>query len=272
MNPDLSRRRMLASAAALGTAALAGCSTDAIGRDGSADETAPEPRPPDGTLAEAGWERFKTAPVEEETTADAPLGREVTVTASGTNYYYEDARLRRRVRERTFGAVDEPLRVFFAGKLALDPNLLGAPFDVGSERVLDVVQRQAESSYERELSEMGLEGFSLVEESTLDVATGEEARLRRYESTYPYDDYEVPVTENSTHTVEGGELRYGSLLALWERDDRVLVAGGSYPGENYATTEQVDVMAGVTATVDIDLELAPDEYRADLRDLVARVE
>ena len=272
MRRDLSRRQALASAAAIGTAALGGCSTDAIGRDGSTDESAPEPRPPEGALADEGWERFKTGPIDETTTADAPFGREVTVTARGTNYYYEDARLRRRVREETYGAVDEPLRVFFAAKLGLDPNLLAAPFGVGTEEVLDAVQRQAESSYERELSEMGAEGFSLVEESTLDVATGESARLRRYESVYPYDDFEVPVTENSTHPVEGGELRYESLLALWERDERVLVAGGSYPGENYATTEEVEVFAGVTATVDIDLELTPDEYRADLRDLVARVE
>jgi len=67
---------------------------------------------------------------------------------------------------------------------------------------------------DRKLSEMGVEGFSMTEEATLDVATGESARLRRYASSYPYDDVEVPVTEDATHTVEGGELRFESLLAL----------------------------------------------------------
>jgi hypothetical protein len=82
----------------------------------------------------------------------------------------------------------------------------------------------------------------------------------------------VPVTEDATHTVEGGELRFESLLALWERDDRILVSGGSYPGENFATTESVDLSDFITVDVTIDLEFTPDEYRTDLRNLVAQVE
>ena len=272
MTRDLSRRRVLASTASLGAAALAGCSGDVLDGDGSADESAPEPRPPERRLADEGWERLETAPVEESTTVDAPLGRELTVTARGTNHYYEDPDLRERVRQKTFGAIDNPIRVFFAAKLKLDPNLLAAPYDVGTERILDAVQRRVESSYDRKLSEMGVEGFSMIEETTLDVATGESARLRHYESSYPYDDVEVPVTEDSTHTVEGDELRFESLLALWERDDRILVSGGSYPGENFDTTETVEVSDFITADVTIDLGFTPDEYRADLRDLAAQVE
>ena len=272
MNRDLSRRRVLVSTAALGTAGLAGCSGDVLDGDGSADESAPEPRPPEQTLADDGWELLETAPIEESTTVDAPFGRELTVDARGTNRYYEDPGLRRRVREKTFGAIDNPVRVFFAAKMELDPNLLAAPYGVGSERILDAVQRQVESSYDRKLTEMGVEGFSMIEEGNLDVATGESARLRRYESSYPYDDVEVPVTEDATHTVEGGELRFESLLALWERDDRVLVSGGSYPGENFATTETVDLSDFITVDVTIDLEFTPDEYRTDLRNLVTQVE
>lgn len=271
-NGNLSRRQLLAATATVGATSLAGCSRDALGNGESTDESAPEPQPPEQTLTETGWEQLKTTPIEETTTVDAPLGREVSVTARGTSNLYEDARLRARIREGTLGAIDNPLRVFFATKLELDPNVLAAPFDLGSDRVLDVVQSQIESSFKQQLSEMGLEGMSLVEETTIDIKTGESARFYRYESTFPYDDFTVPLTEEKTHTIEGGELRFESLLVLWGRNDQILVAGGGYPGENFTTSEHVEVTDLITADIDIDLKLTPDAYRTDLRDLITRVE
>jgi len=59
---------------------------------------------------------------------------------------------------------------------------------------------------------------------------------------------------------------------VWNAGDYVVVAGGAYPGENFATTTEKDLSEAITVTVDVDLGLAPSEYEQEVRGLMAATE
>ena len=73
-------------------------------------------------------------------------------------------------------------------------------------------------------------------------------------------------------TIEGGEIPVAGHLAAWIADDSVLVTGGAYPAANFARQVTESPSAAIDLSVDIDLGLTPDAYRAELFDLMRRVE
>lgn len=256
----MDRRTFLSTAlGAAATTALAGCST--------AVAEVPPPNIPEKRLRDGGWHRTGES---DEVVFDRTYAG-VRVTATQHTLQYADRALREEIRERTLGAVDSPLAVFFATRVDFTPDLDGLPMGIGRDQLLSTVEESAKGQFERQLESAGLQNIRERDTGTLTVNTGERADLTRYAAEFPFQGFEVQVTEDRSVSLEGGSFTVAGRIAVWHHGDYVLIAGGANPAQNFARTETEQLSDGIAVTVDIDLGLAPEEYRSEVLGLIKRV-
>ncbi|MFB6082004.1 MAG: hypothetical protein ABEJ67_04200 [Halanaeroarchaeum sp.] len=248
------RRDFIAAAGTVGVGALAGCS-GAIGAVAA-------PVVPRDRLDRGGWELQQES---QETVFKQSFGP-VTVVAKAHSLTYSDVALRRAVAQKTLGAVDAQMALFSATRIQFDPDLTGLP--VG---VVDRTEEAARQQFVQRMRKAGLRNVTREKTGTLEVDTGESARLTSYTAEFPFDGVSFPVTEDQTVTISGAPLTVAGDLAVWRHGGSVLVAGGAYPAENFAKTTTEELSSAITVTVDIDLGLTPDSYRQEVRGLMTAV-
>lgn len=256
----MNRRDYLAAGASLGTAALAGCSFLAAAE-------APPPDVPKQRLDEGGWSQTnKTS----ETVFDRSYGP-VDITAVSSTVQYVDEQLKDRVASRTLDQVQSALSVFFATRVDFSPNLDNLPAGAGRKELLNEVQANARASFEQQMRNQGLTDIEKSGEGTLDIDTGETAETIELSAVYPFEGIRFDVTEDESIEIPESDIDIAALFAVWHHGDFVLISGGAYPAQNFDQVVENALSDGITVTVDIDLGLRPDDYRSEIRNLIAGV-
>jgi hypothetical protein len=253
------RRRFLAGAATASLAGLAGCS-------GASASIAP-PQIPSSKLEAGDWEKRDET---QETIFERSYGP-VTLTAEAYSLVYEDVGLRAEIEEKTLDQVSGQFSLFSATRVNFDPNVDNLPAGVGTGQILDRTEENARQQFESQMSAAGLSNVQQADTGTLAIDTGEDARLTSYTAEFPFQTIEFPVADGKSITVEGDPISVVGDLAVWHHGEYVLVAGGAYPGENFARTISKDLSPAISVTVDLDLGLTPDAYRDEVRGLIAAV-
>ncbi|WP_410766445.1 hypothetical protein [Haloferax sp. DFSO60] len=257
------RRTYLGLAASAGLAGLAGCSSG-----GTASAARGPPTVPEGQLADGGWEKI------DEQTVDPLFERSfgpVEVTAAMRTFVYEDIALKEELREKTLGQAEGQFAMFFASRVSLDPSMANIP-DAVSGPVIDQTEGQAREQFEAQLEDAGLVEIQQSSTGTIEIDTGETARLTEYTAGFPFPGIEFPVNDERTLTFEGETIGVTGLLAVWEHRGSILIAGGAHPGENLDMELSKAPTDAIEVTVDIDLGLTPEAYLEELRSLITAVE
>ncbi|NIB99773.1 DUF6517 family protein [Halobacterium sp. R2-5] len=252
----MNRRRFLGAAGVAGLAALAGCSS-------AAGSVAP-PSVPEGELSEGGWTQTDSS---EETVFEQSYGP-VTITATSSSVIYEDEALTADVREKTLGQVEGPLAIYSASHINFSPDLNNLPGGVGRKEVLNEVEAAAEQQFEQQMRDNGLENVSKTGEEEFETDSGASPGVTTFSAEFPVGDMSYEAG-GETFELGGEPIEVAGDLAVWNDGDYVVVAGGAYPGENFATTTETDLSEAISVTVDVDLGLTPDEYRTEVRGLMA---
>jgi len=252
----MDRRRFIGGVGAVGLGALAGC-TNALG-------TVAPPEVPESQLEEGGWERSDRT---EETVLDQSYGP-INVTAKSTTLTYSDTALATEIEEKTLGRIDGTLAIYAASHINFDPNLNNLPGDVGRKEVVNEVATQARSQFAQRMRDQGLENVEEVGEAEFTTDSGKSPGLATYRGEFPVGTLEFDA-DGETFTLDVDTIEVAGDLAVWNEGDFVVVAGGAYPAENYADTVSRDLSDAIDVTVDVDLGLTPDEYRTEVRDLMA---
>ena len=263
---DFCRQALASGTALAGITSMAGCSTP----EQQSDTDASGVSPPDVTsprLDQGGWER-------QERFARKLLERDLTVTTIegyGHTEIYEDAVLRRKLKEGTMGNFDQPIMLFFATRVALDPALGQLPLGVGRAEIVAQARTQAERQFNGRMADNGLTNVRRTGTQSLDVDTGQEAELTSYAADFEYDSISVPLPNGDQLSLDGGTLTISGYLAVWHNDENVMVAGGAFPADTFDKTVEKDLTEMISVTVDVDLGLTPDAYSEELLDLIRSV-
>ncbi|KAB1187358.1 MULTISPECIES: DUF6517 family protein [Haloferax] len=259
----LGRRTYLGVAASAGLAGLAGCSSGS-----TATAARGPPKVPESKLDEGGWEQV------DEQTRDPAFEQSfgpVSVSAAFRTLVFEDIELATELKEKTLGQAEGQFSMFFATRVTLDPSLATLP-DAARGPVVEQVETQAREQFESQLESAGLTDIEQASSGSLTVETGETARVTNYSAAFPFEGITFPLTEEKQLEIDGKKLGVSGLLAVWEHDGSILIAGGAHPGENLDLGVTKEPTSAIEVSVDIDLGLTPDAYREELRSLVTAVE
>lgn len=253
----MKRRTLLASAAGGALAGLAGCST-AVG------SVAP-PTLPESTLEEGGWVRTD----DDQRTVFERSFAGITVEAKSHTVVYEDERLRAELAEKTLDRIDTAASAFSATHIDFSADIDDLPGAKG--QILDETRTDARRQFEARLESRGIADVERRGTDEIEVATGETADLYGYAGGLEVGELAFDVTDDRTITVDVGVLSVAGDLAVWHADGYVLVAGGVYPAENFATSVDEELSSAIDVRIDVDLGLSPEAYREELRGLITAV-
>ncbi|WP_416841214.1 hypothetical protein [Haloferax sp. DFSO52] len=259
----IGRRTYLGAAASAGLAGLAGCSSGS-----TASAARGPPKVPESKLDAGGWVQV------DEQTRDPAFEKSfgpVSVSAAFRTLVFEDEALATELKEKTLGQAEGQFSMFFATRVTLDPSLAQIP-DAVLDPVVEQVESQARSQYEAQLESAGLVDIEQQSSGSLTVETGENARVTNYSAAFPFEGITFPLSDEKQIDIEGKNLGVSGLLAVWEHDGSILIAGGAHPGENLDLGVTKEPTSAIEVSVDIDLGLTPDAYRDELRSLVKAVE
>jgi hypothetical protein len=259
----IGRRTYLGVAASAGLAGLAGCSSGS-----TASAARGPPKVPESKLDDGGWKQV------DEQTRDPAFEKSfgpATVSAAFRTLVFEDAALAAELNEKTLGQAEGQFSMFFATRVTLDPSLSSLP-EAARSPVVEQVESQARSQYEAQLESAGLVDIEQTSTGETTVETGETARVTNYTAAFPFDGITFPLTDEKQLEIEGKKLGVTGMLAVWEHEGSILVAGGAHPAENLALDVTKEPTSAIEVSVGIDLGLTPDAYRAELRSLVTAVE
>jgi hypothetical protein len=259
----IGRRTYLGVAASAGLAGLAGCSADS-----AVSAARGPPKVPTSKLDAGGWKQV------DEQTRDPAFEQSfgpVSVSAAFRTLVFEDVALAAEMNEKTLGQAEGQFSMFFATRVTLDPSLAEIP-DVAMGPLLDQVESEARRQYESQLESAGLVDVERASTGSLTVETGESARTNTYSAAFPFEGITFPLTDEKQVEIEGKNLDVSGLLAVWEHDGSILVAGGAHPAENLDLGVTKEPTSAIEVSVDVDLGLTPDAYREELRSLVTSVE
>ena len=156
-----------------------------------------------------------------------------------------------------------PPETFVAAKARIDPSQIG--WLARSNTVLGRVMDAAEGQATQQLRANGFERIERVHEGELQIKAGPTATHRRYRADFPYESFEVAV-DGRPVSIAAGTVTIEAQLALWEHRGLLVTGGGVYPGE---PGRLVATVGGVSR--DLSLGFTPEQYRADVRRLIALV-
>lgn len=252
----MDRRTFLGSASVVGLGALAGC-MNALG-------TVAPPETPQQLLDEGGWEQTDRS---EQTVFEQSYGP-VDVTAKSTTITYSDTELAGSVSNKTLGRIDGTLAIFAASHINFSPDLNNMPAGVGKEEVITRAKAQSEEQFKQRMRDQGLENVQKQGEAEFTTDSGKSPGLTRFTAEFPVGTIQYDTGEE-TFTLDVGTIAVAGDLAVWNEGDYVVVAGGAYPAENFATSTEKSLSEAITVTIDVDLGLTPDEYEQEVRALMA---
>jgi hypothetical protein len=252
----MNRRRFLGAAGVAGLGAVAGC-MNALG-------TVAPPDVPEQQLEDGGWEQTDRT---EQTVFEQEYGP-VTVTGKSTTLTFEDTQLAQSVTEKTLGQIEGTLAMYSASHINFSPDLNNLPGGVGREEVLERVDTAANEQFRQRMRDNGLENVTKTGTQRFQTDSGADAGLTTYSAEYPVGELTYE-TGSESFTIDVGAIEVAGDLAVWNEGDYVVVAGGAYPFENFTKTTQKDLSDAITVTIDIDLGLTPEEYRSEVRGLMA---
>lgn len=255
----MDRRRFLGAAGVAGLGALAGCS-------GALGTVAP-PQVPDGQLDEGGWTQTDRS---EATVFEQSYGP-VDVTGKSTTLTFEDEALAAEVREKTLDQIDGKLAIYAASHVNFSPDLNNLPGSVGRKEVVDQAETAANEQFQQRMRDNGLENVTETGEEPFETDSGKSPGITTYSAEFPVGSMEYE-TGGESFAIDVGSIEVAGDLAVWNEGDYVVVAGGAYPAENFAKTTEKSLSEAITVTIDIDLGLTPDDYRSEVRGLMAATE
>ncbi|MES3159947.1 MAG: DUF6517 family protein [Halorubrum sp.] len=253
------RRRFIGSAVGVGALTAAGCLASASSRP---------PNVPESALDDGGWALDES--IQEEAFSETVAGQEFTATA--TTEIYENVPLREELEAKTLGQIASAPVVFFASRVTFDPDLTNLPGGVGRGQIVSEVEANARATLEDQMTADGVENVEVVSEGELAIDTGETARRTDVTGALPFAPVSVPVTDDRRIELETDEVPVAGRLAVWHAEESVLVGGGAFPAENVAETMDEELSAAISVSVEVDLGLTPEEYEAELLDLVRALE
>lgn len=254
----MNRRTFLASAAAAGTATLAGCGGSVERRESGEDLRERVPAPELGRDERSGWERIESWGEE----YDVPV-----VDAVGHGVRYADRRFRERVAEETLGRVDRDLAQFFAIRVDFFPDVghLGTAFeDVEATAEAELEARLRDQPHLRNVTRSGVV-------DTVATHTGREVDLVGYAAEYPVEaivieDVSIPDVGERSFEIPARTLDVRGVIGYWKREGSVYIAGGVYPAEDFRASPRVSVSGGeegegIDVVVEVNVELADERRR-----------
>lgn len=253
----------VAAGAVVSTSAFAGCS--AVGSD--------QP----SSVEEADEDQFPSVEVNGENLNQTDEFRRVNqaggwgieVTAYTTGHRYELADVTETVREKTMGAIDDPLVVFFA----TESNLEGTGTSLAD---VDRIAEMSTNVMRSQLESQGITDIQQVEPVDPLPDVDEDAQSVEFRGTY-----ETPAIERTASLGNGEEvpiqipsqdLEVAGMHTTWKPNDgTAIVGGGVYPTKDFETSSQSSVTGerndGIDVQVIVDLDLEPDSYRERLNSL-----
>ena len=211
----LTRRRLLATGAAVGLAATAGCLDT---REGAV----PEPVVTDDRIDE-DWRLVDES---NEVIFEESLGP-ITLQALEHTHIYEYVPVAEALVE-TLGAEGSPV-LFFATRVDIRPAIDRLPGGVGLGRLMEEIRPAAEEAFRRQLDEGGVEDVTLEETDSTTVASGHTATTALFTAGYPIEG-ETPLPDGSTEPVDN-VVEIEARLGVWHDGTDVIVSGGAYPTE-----------------------------------------
>ena len=244
MDEHLSRRRLLASAAAIGTVGLAGCL-------GTREGEVPAPIVTSDRIDD-GWRLVEEM---SETVFSQDVGP-VTVEAHARSVVYEYASVADALAE-TLDESGSPV-LFFTVRIDLRPAVDGLPFGLGRAQLMDEVEPAAEEAFRQLLKDGGIENVQTAATSEIDVDAGHQATEFLFTGNFPVAGT-LDLGAGLTGSIDD-EFEIESRLAIWHDGTDVLLAGGAYPIE---PLEAVFEDAIGDAPVDL-AELVGDDHSATL--------
>lgn len=186
---------------------------------------------------------------------------------------YENVTLRERILEETlrrFPEDDETvLMALFAARIAYEPGILGVPVLRGT--IMNRTRSAAREHFESNLREKGVTDIQQVDSGRIELHGGAVADLYQYRGAFPVPPTEVHVIDDVTVTIDPGEMGVDGWLAVWTDDGETLIAGGAYPAEDFEETTEVQLTDSIGLTVRIDIGFNPDEYKAELFELIRSI-
>ncbi|MFB6201293.1 MAG: hypothetical protein ABEI98_04710 [Halorhabdus sp.] len=200
-----------------------------------ASEEAQFPTVPNGSLEAGGWSLRDTR-VEVR-------ARVAGFVVRAHERRYEDDQLRERVSAA--GGPDHLWRLFYATRLTFRPPL---PPAFGPAMALPKVRSAAREEFAEQLRAEGLTEIEQDEDERIEVKSGTQARVTRYDAT-------LPVETDDGHR----EVSMDGWIGIWH-DGAMLLAGGLYPS------------APLSNVLDVDLDYDPTASCEELRSLIRHVE
>ena len=211
---DLTRRRLLATGAAAGVLATAGCL-------GTREGEVPEPVVTDDSIEE-DWRLVD----ESDSVAFEETFGPVTVSALERTVVYEYVDMAEAIADG-FDADGSPV-TFFAARIDLRPALDRLPGGFGRDRLMDEVRTAAEAAFRDQLRGSGVSDVERVDSGEITVDGGHTAATSEFVARFGID-WEIPLSDGSTTIDDVVEMN--ARLAVWHDGTDVLMSGGAHPTE-----------------------------------------
>lgn len=243
-----------------------------------------QPTVPEGYLERNGWVKTDQTV---ETVLDGDAGP-VDVEAIAATVQYENEALMSDIKDTAVtieyrgqttteplgdylgSEFDRSMGVFAATKIDLTPHIDELPGGLGRAEVMDPVVSRGQEQFERWLRDAGLENVRQVQEDTVEVETGQDARFFEYRASFTVGEPDVSL-QGTTITIPGDEIEIAGYLTVWHTGRNILLGAGAHPNVNYSNTI-TDTVQGEELTISFDLDLSPSPLQDEVRGYVTRVE
>lgn len=255
---DLSRRQILASLGVAGSTALAGCGSSTDTEMGEpSDKDVPPP------TVETGDQWRETTPDSQPVVLEKGTVAFVDYTAVGHIKQYENSQLRQRISEQTFGEIDRPFMVAFAGRIDLFPGAASLGTALKSDEIRDALISNLKGS----MAEFGVENID--DGGTMERPKTDAETWHRVTGEFPIEPVavegvDIPHSDKSALEFGGKNIDITGIVGRWKEDGSILAAGGVYPSQPYRETEEIEMSEAISLSVSIDLGLDPEQLERDL--------
>lgn len=255
------RRRFLATAGAVVTAGLAGCS------DGNSNVNGEETSLPAPSVDTQNgvWEQADSGKITKKV--------DNVGTAKGKMLTFTHQPSLEQVKEKTRGKFNQSVGIGFAAQFELDGAVI-------SNVPLWVMASDIKESFRTRLKQRDISGIEETEPPVSGVTPSgtENANKSGFVGSYPTGEFEMDVElrggETRTFRFLNYELPIEALFCIWKKDGDLYAAGGVWPGEKYMQrTRWVNVTGegvgdGADARVRVTLPFMRSEIRSDVVSLV----
>lgn len=261
------RRELLGGLGVVGTAGLAGCSTDRIAPDSTPEEKQRHlSQMPWPTVTEphGDWERTDTL--------SRYLGQRLGVHTYQKTVLLENTAVNRNIESKANGQFDRTLGQFFATYVDLEGLMTSAATP-------SMIADRVEPQIRNQMEEVGIEGVSPVEPtSPLPDIDGETRAVAGH--------YVAPAFEQTAHIDGIGEVTVGfpskrlsirGFATIWkEKSGVAFAAGGVVPTTDYEGRSRTSLTSekgdGIDLVVDVDMNIPYRRMRDEIVEMAESVE